>query len=150
MNEDLAILIQRFNTVVNGRSGSRSLMVMHQSGLTFPQLIVLYVLGGGGAQSISQIAKFTKLSTPAASQMVDRLVEGGLISRQESKSDRRVRVVALRPKGKRLVEQIHALRRQEISEALALLPDTLRGRLHKVMVEVVEQLEAGIEEASEP
>jgi DNA-binding MarR family transcriptional regulator len=141
MRGDLGGLIQRFNTIVNGRSGNRSLMLMHQSGLTFPQIIVLYVLVHEGAQSISRIAEVTKLSTPATSQMVDRLVAGGYVSREEHAEDRRFRVIALRPKGKRLIEQLHAVRHHEMEETLGRLSGGLRERLRAVLTDVVERLE---------
>jgi DNA-binding MarR family transcriptional regulator len=138
---ELAGLVQRFNTVVNGLSSSRSLTLMHESGLTFPQIIVLYVLAAQGAQSISRIAELTRLSPPAASQMVDRLVDGGYVSREEAAGDRRIRIVALRPKGKRLVKQLHGVRGAEIDDALARVPRPLRARLVEALTDVVEQLE---------
>src|SRR5262245_48970440 len=99
---DLVGLLQRFNAVINGRSGEQSLTLMHETGLTFPQIIVLYVLEPSGSPlTISQIAETTRLSPGAASQMVDRLVEGGYVSRAEDAEDRRVRRVALRPAGRK-------------------------------------------------
>jgi DNA-binding MarR family transcriptional regulator len=141
METRLAELIQRFNTVVNGRASSGSLMLMHESGLSFPQIIVLYALQSQGAQSISRIAELTRLSAPAASQMVDRLVAGGFVSREENPSDRRVRVVAIRAKGTKLVEQLNRVRRSEIAEACDRLPRALRARFVDVLGEVVDHIE---------
>jgi DNA-binding MarR family transcriptional regulator len=146
MREDLGGLIQRFNTVVNGRSGSRSLMLMHESGLTFPQIIVLYVLLHEGEQSITRIAEITRLSTPATSQMVDRLVENGFVSRSENADDRRRRVVALKTKGKRAIEQLHGVRHAEIEETLECLPSPLKARLRAVLGDVVGVLERAVDE----
>jgi DNA-binding MarR family transcriptional regulator len=148
MKSDLGGLIQRFNTIVNGRAGSRSLMLMHESGLTFPQIIVLYALAFKGDQSISSIAEVTRLSAPATSQMIDRLVEAGYVSREESSDDRRVRVVAIRPKGRRVVEQLHAVRHGEIEVALGRLPDAVRSRLASVMADVVEALERSFDKGT--
>ena len=145
MKHDLGGLIQRFNTIVNGRLGSRSLMHMHESGLTLPQIIVLYVLVHEGAQTISRIAEITRLSAPATSQMIDRLVESGYVSREENAEDRRVRVIALKPKGKRALDELHALRHDEIEAALDRLPRSLAARLRSVMAEVVDALEASFE-----
>jgi DNA-binding MarR family transcriptional regulator len=137
MEMPLAELIQRFNTVVNGRASSGSLMLMHESGLSFPQIIVLYALQSQGAQSISRLAELTRLSAPAASQMVDRLVAGGFVSREENPADRRVRVVAMRTKGAKLVEHLNRVRREEIEQACARLPRALRARFVGVLGEVV-------------
>jgi DNA-binding MarR family transcriptional regulator len=141
MEIKLTELIQRFNTVVNGRASSGSLMLMHESGLSFPQIIVLYALRSQGTQSISRLAQLTRLSAPAASQMVDRLVEGGFVSREEDPADRRVRVVALRAKGTKLVEQLNRVRRDEIGQACARLPRALRARFIDVLSEVVGHIE---------
>jgi DNA-binding MarR family transcriptional regulator len=141
MQMKLAALLQRFNAVVNGRASSGSLMLMHESGLTFPQIIVLYVLASQGAQSISRLAELTRLSAPATSQMVDRLVEGGYVSRDENPADRRVRVVALRPRGMRLVEQLNRVRSEEIGRVCERLPRALRTRLFEVIGDVVAQFE---------
>jgi DNA-binding MarR family transcriptional regulator len=137
VHSELATLVQRFNAVVNGRASSRSLMLMHESGLTFPQIIVLYVLDSQGAQSISRIAEVTRLSAPAASQMIDKLVASGYLSRQEDASDRRMRVVAMRPKGTKFLEQLNQTRRDEIERACAPLPQLLRTRLTQVLSDVV-------------
>jgi DNA-binding MarR family transcriptional regulator len=137
METHLAELIQRFNTEVNGRAPSGSLTLMHESGLSLPQIIVLSALQAAGTQSISQIAELTRLSAPAASQLVDRLVEGGYISREADPSDRRVRVVAIRAKGAKLVEQLSHVRRDELEQACARLPRALRGRFADVLGEVV-------------
>jgi DNA-binding MarR family transcriptional regulator len=144
--DDLGGLIQRFNTIVNGRAGQRSLMLMHESGLTFPQIIVLYVLLHQREQSLSRIAEITKLSMPATSQMIDRLVEAEYVSRSESVEDRRSRLVALRPKGRRIIEQLHAVRHREIEDTLNRLPGGVRERLRAVMADVVARLEASYDE----
>ncbi len=141
MNDDLGGLIQRFNTILNGRAASRSLMLMHESGLTFPQIIVLYVLIHEGDQSISRLAAITRLSTPAASQMIDRLLERDYVSRAENADDRRYRVVTLRPKGRRVLERLHRLRHQEIEEALRPLPGGVRRQLHAARADTVGALE---------
>jgi DNA-binding MarR family transcriptional regulator len=139
--EMLAQLVQRFNTVVNGRAAGGSLMLMHESGLTFPQIIVLYVLQAQGPQSVSRIAEETRLSAPAASQMVDRLVDGGYVSREEGAADRRVRVIAMRAKGQKLLEQLNRVRRAEIEKACDRLPRAVRARLVDVLGDVVAHFE---------
>jgi DNA-binding MarR family transcriptional regulator len=139
---DIARLVQRFNAIVNGRSGSRSLLVMHESGLTFPQIIVLYALFFHGEQSLSRLAEATKLSPPAASQMVDRLVEAGFVGREENAEDRRQRVISMKAKGQKLIEQLHGARHAELDATLSRLPADLRKRFAGVLTDVVRELEA--------
>jgi DNA-binding MarR family transcriptional regulator len=140
-HDGLPRLVQRFNTIVNARASSRSLMVMHESGLTFPQMIVLYALAARGAQSLSRLAALTRLSAPAMSQLVDRLVESAYVSRDEDPADRRMRLIALRPKGARLVAQLDRVRRSELDEVLGRLPRRARARLVEILSEIVPRLE---------
>lgn len=138
----LAALMQRLMGLVNGRGAGDSLRLMHDTGLTFPQIIALYVLDGLGPQTVSGMAESTHLSMGATSQLVERLVGAGLVTRGEADDDRRVRVVALAPKGKSLLDRLHGIRRREWQEALGRLSPDLHARLVAVMTEVVEALQA--------
>jgi len=138
----LAALMQRLMGLVNQRGAGDSLRLMHETGLTFPQVIALYVLDGLGPQTVSSMAENTRLSMGATSQLVDRLVGAGLVTRDEADDDRRVRVVTLGPRGKSLLDRLHGIRRREWQTALGRLPPELHGRLVAVMSEVVEALQA--------
>ncbi len=73
-------------------------------GLSPSQANALMRLYHSGACGVSDIGDHVGLSNPAASQMVDRLVQMGLVERTENTSDRRVRRLALTEKGCRLAE----------------------------------------------
>ncbi len=76
---------------------------VRSSGLSIPQYIVLMQLAHGGSCGVHQIAERLETSSPAASQLVDRLVQAGLAERAESREDRRARQVSLTAKGRELV-----------------------------------------------
>ena len=75
------------------------------SGLSIPQYIVLMQLLHGGSCGVHQIGEKLEVSSPAASQLVDRLVQAGLAERSESREDRRARRVSLTQKGRELVSR---------------------------------------------
>ena len=54
---------------------------------------------------ISDLSGHMEITTPAASQMVDKLVQNGLIERAEDPHDRRAKQVTLSPKGRALIER---------------------------------------------
>lgn len=58
--------------------------------LTFPQALVLSVLGGEGPMPISQLAERTGSANSTVSGIVDRLEKLGLARRTRSESDHRV------------------------------------------------------------
>ncbi len=74
-------------------------------GLSTSQANALMRLYHSGACGVSDIGDHVGLSNPAASQMVDRLVQMGLVERTENSSDRRVRQLALTEKGCSLAEK---------------------------------------------
>lgn len=144
---DPAILFQRLIGLANRETAGASTMFMYESGLTFPQIIVMYVLTWIGALPISALAERLRLSLAATSQLVDRLVEGGYVAREEDTVDRRVRRVRMRPHGERFMQRLDEIRRQELAAAFDKLPPRVKARLTDVLREAVESL-AGITDAT--
>jgi DNA-binding MarR family transcriptional regulator len=140
--DDPAMLFQRLIGVANRETAGKSTMYQYESGLTFPQIIVMYALTWGGPQPVSTLAQTVRLSVAATSQLVDRLVEGGFVARAEHSEDRRVRMVRMRPHGKQFMERLNEIRRQELAAAFDRLPPKLLARLTEVLREAVEALAA--------
>jgi MarR family transcriptional regulator for hemolysin len=139
-DHDPAMLFQRLIGVANLETAGASTMFMYESGLTFPQVIVMYALTWLGPLPISALAERLRLSLAATSQLVDRLVEEKYVAREEDPDDRRVRLVRMRPHGERFMERLNEIRRRELSEAFDRLPPKTRGRLTDVLREAVKAL----------
>jgi DNA-binding MarR family transcriptional regulator len=137
---DPAMLFQRLIGVANRETAGKSTLFLYESGLTFPQIIVMYALTWEGALPISTLAQRLRLSLGATSQLVDRLVDAQLVAREEDVDDRRVRLVKMRPQGRQFMERLNEIRRRELSEAFDRLPPKVRGRLTDVLREAVEAL----------
>jgi DNA-binding MarR family transcriptional regulator len=92
-----------------------------EAGLTMPQMNVLMRLYYHGPCETSGLMD-TMLSTKAAvSQMVERMVQQGLVQRGEMPGDRRARQVSLTPKGRATMTASIAAREswlKEIGQAL--------------------------------
>jgi MarR family 2-MHQ and catechol resistance regulon transcriptional repressor len=73
------------------------------TGLGASDFGVLEVLLHKGPLPVNTIGPIVDLTPGSISIAVDRLVEKGLVSRVESAEDRRVRIVALTPRGKDLI-----------------------------------------------
>ncbi len=136
----LGLLMQEMMALVHRRSAGRTWSIMSESGLTMPQVITLHVLRMGGTQSIHRIADAISLSTSAASHLVDRLVEKGLVDRQEDPEDRRAKRVELTPAGVALVDELASERLGEFTRALSQLDPELVSQLVAILEKTIEQL----------
>lgn len=76
---------------------------IEDTGLGSSDFRVLEVLLHKGPLPVNTIGPIVDLTPGSISIAVDRLVEKGLVSRLESAEDRRVRIVALTPRGKHLI-----------------------------------------------
>src|SRR6476619_6962631 len=77
---------------------------LEKSGLGDSDFRVLEVLLPKGPLPVNVIGPKVNLTPGSISVAVDRLFAKGLVSRVESSEDRRVRIVALTPRGKSLID----------------------------------------------
>jgi MarR family 2-MHQ and catechol resistance regulon transcriptional repressor len=101
---------------------------IEKTGLGLSDFGVLEILLHKGPLPVNTIGPIIDLTPGSISIAVDRLVEKGLVSRVESAEDRRVRIVALTPRGKDLI--VPAFRRHsgQMRKVFSELnPEDLRG-----------------------
>ena len=87
-------------------------------GLSLPQFRALAIVGARRAASPSELAEDMGLAPATTSAIADRLVEAGLMVREPPETDRRRRVLALSPQGRR-----------ELNAGLRTLREHLAGYL---------------------
>ena len=75
------------------------------TGLSMPQFSILMQLHHKGACGMSEISERFEVTPAAASQLVDKLVQGGFIIREEAPHDRRAKLLNLTDKGRELIER---------------------------------------------
>jgi len=109
------------------------LRVIEESGLSMTQSKALLELGGLGeaieARQVTDLAEALGVSVPSMSRAVDGLVRKRLASRVEDPDDRRVRRVAITPKGKKLVEAVVLVRQAGMESFAASLTTAQRRKL---------------------
>jgi MarR family transcriptional regulator, 2-MHQ and catechol-resistance regulon repressor len=101
---------------------------IEDTGLGLSDFGVLEVLLHKGPLPVNTIGPIVDLTPGSISIAVDRLVAKGLVSRVESAEDRRVRIVALTPRGKDLIVPAfrkHAGQMRRVFSELS--PEELRG-----------------------
>jgi DNA-binding MarR family transcriptional regulator len=90
---------------------------------TLPQIRVMTVVSTRGKATVSAIADALELSRPATSELVDRMVESGFVTRGVNPADRRQVLISLTPPAARIVDEIVGQRRALLLDALADLSD---------------------------
>src|SRR5437764_11486756 len=101
---------------------------IEETGLGLSDFGVLEALLHKGPLPVNTIGPIVDLTPGSISIAVDRLVEKGLVSRVESAEDRRVRIVALTPRGKDLIVpafRTHAGQMKRVFSELS--PEELRA-----------------------
>ena len=101
---------------------------IEETGLGLSDFAVLEVLLHKGPLPVNTIGPIVDLTPGSISTAVDRLFAKGLVSRVESAEDRRVRIVALTPRGKALIVSAFRKHSGQMRKAFAeLSPEELRG-----------------------
>jgi MarR family 2-MHQ and catechol resistance regulon transcriptional repressor len=101
---------------------------IEETGLGLSDFGVLELLLHKGPLPVNAIGPIVDLTTGSISVAVDRLVAKGLVSRVESTEDRRVRIVALTPRGKDLIVSAFRKHSGQMKRVFSeLSPEELRG-----------------------
>ena len=90
---------------------------------------VLEALLHKGPLPVNTIGPKVFLTPGSISAAVDRLYEKGLVTRTESGTDRRVRVVDLTPKGRDLITTIFSVHAKDMEKLVKILTPTERVQL---------------------
>ena len=98
-------------------------------GLGDSEFRVLEILLHKGPLPVNTIGPKVFLTPGSISMAVDRLYEKGLVSRVDSETDRRVRVVSLTPKGRTLIRRVFNAHAQTMESLAQVLSDSERAHL---------------------
>jgi len=114
------------------------------TGLSMPQFSILMQLHHKGAFGMSEISEKFDITAAAASQLTEKLVQGGYIERAEDPNDRRAKSIQLTPKGKELVEAGMTERYRWMDELVSKLSAEDKPKVVealKVLTEAARQLD---------
>ena len=110
---------KRVMMAIRGGTGSAWL----ESDVTIAQIKALMYIAREGPTIISDVADAFGVGRPAASVLVDHLVERGLVERSEDPEDRRRTIVRLSTRGEELVTQFHEAGRERMRKCLSQLAE---------------------------
>lgn len=98
-----------------------------------------------GPHSVGRLAEVLGVSRPAATQLVDRLVEHGIVERHHDSEDRRIVLVDYAPGEREVARRIVATRRRPLELAVERMTDEELEGFLKGMRLLVESLDASRE-----
>ncbi len=136
--EPFAQVIQAWAELFMRRSMADFRKFMAETGLSFAQMNVLMRLYHGGHCGVSDVGTQLGVTNAAASQVVDRLVQMGLVARREDPDDRRAKRLTLTPAGRELIDRGIAARRKWIEDLAASFPDDKRQRVMEALTMLTE------------
>jgi DNA-binding MarR family transcriptional regulator len=86
--------------------------------LTMAQHMAVMAIDENGPLTITRLAAILGVSSPSASAMVDKLVEKGILTREQSQEDRRHVIVRISPEAVKKIEKIKQIALCSIVELL--------------------------------
>jgi len=109
--------------------------------LTREQLRVMFLLSFKGRSSPGEVAASFGVPKANVTSIIDRLVEKGLISRQENPDDRRSYILSLTEEGKSQVERLREIGTAKIKGVLERMPDNALVSLQMGLEALIKALE---------
>jgi DNA-binding MarR family transcriptional regulator len=131
--------VQEFVNRISHTQG-KTLAILTSASVTLQQVLLLRRLESNIASALSPLAEQMHMSLPAISQMVERLFQLDLVSRDESAYDRRKKSVAVTARGRALLKRIAAARSAEYAAGIAPLSPRVKAALERVLKDALEEL----------
>jgi DNA-binding MarR family transcriptional regulator len=115
------------------------------SGRPHSQIKAMGHLFNHSPATLSEVADALGVSLPTASELIERLVEEGIVSRDTNPLDRRKVVLALTPKAREMGQQIHEIRRAQIRAVMDRLEPDERPVFVKSLLALADVLMADVQ-----
>ncbi len=97
--------------------------LMRKHGLSMHQIHALMYIFHAGECQVADIGSLGEASKAAASQLVERLVQQGLVDRKEDPSNRRIKKLRLSEKGRELISESFTSNHFLMKKIASLTPD---------------------------
>ena len=101
--------------------------------ITIPQFRTLVILASDGPVNLATLAGLLGVRPSTTGRMVDRLVTTGLIERKPHPTSRRQMIAGLTVRGREIVRQVTAHRRDEIARIAHTMPAAERRGLARTL-----------------
>ncbi len=110
-----------------------------QSGLSMAQIGALFQILHKGSSGVTDLGEEMGVTSAAASQMLERLVQQKLVSRSEDAHDRRVKIIVLTDKGRTVLQGSIDARQAWLDELVSQLTEAEKEQVETGMRILVEK-----------
>ena len=122
--DPFVIALQKWLGVSMHRSFRHLLCYAREGGLSMSQLGALFHIHRMGSSGVTDLGEHLGVTSAAASQMLERLVQQELILRSEDPNDRRVKQIVLTDKGLQVLQESMRARQNWLYELAGALSDS--------------------------
>ncbi len=136
--QDVEHTINLFTAVMSRVFNEKLLKEKFSQEVSAAQVEALRFINLHDRPEIGQIAWGLKISYPAATRIVDRLVRKGLARRENDSADRRLKRVALLAKGRGFINEINQARTAWLSSVINRMEEESRTALLQGMKSFIE------------
>lgn len=139
--------LQEWMEVAMRRTMRQFLRFARESGLSMSHFGAIFYIHRCGSCGVTEIGEHLGVTSAAASQMLDRLVDQGLVLRTEDQHDRRVKRIELTAKGQEVFEAGIQARQgwlDELAETLSSEEKQPITAALKILIERSTQLTADV------
>jgi DNA-binding MarR family transcriptional regulator len=147
VNEAFVTAVREWMRVLMRRSMRAFVRYSRQSGLSVSQIGVMFRINDGRS-SLADLSGGLGITSAAVSQMMDKLVQQGLILRSEDPNDRRTNQLTLTDKGRQVINESFHFRQawlRDLADSLsAQEKQQVTAALH-LLVQKANQLGPGAE-----
>lgn len=122
-SDEFTLVLRDWSETFMRRSMHDFIQFSKESGLSMAQMSTLFHLHHCSKCGVSDVGELLGVTNAAASQMIDRLVQNGLIERTEDPIDRRAKQLRLTEHGHSIVRESIEVRRrwmEKLTDALSV------------------------------
>ena len=139
MSPPLAQTLHAWMRVVMQHSMRNFMLYAKEHNYSMAQLNALFRIHHKGTCGVSDLAEEMGVSSAAASQLLERLVQQGLAARTEDPQDRRNKRVALTEAGERIVQESMAARQGWLNQLSGRLSQAEQKQVNAALQLLIEK-----------
>ena len=128
-DDPFLLAFREWSEIFMQRSMHGFIQYAREKGLRLSVIGALHHLRKPGHVGVSDLGEHLAVSSAAASQMLDRLVEDGLIIREEDPEDRRMKRITLTETGSRVLDESVAARIEWLQDLTELFSEEEKEQL---------------------
>ena len=141
--DPLPPILQEWIGIFMRRSMRSLIQYIKENDLSMSQIGALFQIQRGKS-NVSELGEGLGISTAAASQMLERLVQHDLILRSENPQDRRVKQLVLTDKGLRIIQESVQFRKDLLEDLVSSMSDDEKGTVEaavNILIDKTNQLD---------